>query len=148
GWNSTPVPAAEFGARVDTLRDACARVGRPFEEVEISVELQILLAADEAGLRSNLGHLVRTAERHGGDPDQAWRTYAERGGDRPSLPHSTVFGTPLEVATQLQAYVGKGATHFLLWFLDAPLETGMRLFASEVAPRLRALGAGSEEAPR
>lgn len=145
GWNSTPVPPAEFGARVQALRGACSRVGRAFEEIEISVELQILLAPDEAGLRAALGELARIAERHGSEPNPQWRSYAKHGGVRPALPHATVWGTPDEIVSQLAGYVREGATHFLLWFLDAPTESGMRLFASEVAPRLRAMTLRGEE---
>ncbi len=144
GWNSTPVPPAEFGARVGALRAACSRLGRAPEEIEISVELQVLLAPDEAGLRARLDDLVRTAERHGAEPDAGWRAYAG-GGKRPRLPHATVWGTPDEVTSQLAGYRREGATHFLLWFLDAPGESGMRLFASEVAPRLRALSLSGQE---
>jgi alkanesulfonate monooxygenase SsuD/methylene tetrahydromethanopterin reductase-like flavin-dependent oxidoreductase (luciferase family) len=145
GWNTTPVTPAEMGARVDALRAACDRVGRRFEEIEISVELQVLLAADEAGVRAGLDDLVRVAERHGDRPDPAWAAYAAGDGTRPELPHATVWGTPDEVAAQLAAYVREGATHFLLWFLDAPGEHGMRLFASNVAPRMRALTLTGEE---
>lgn len=145
GWNSTPVPPAEFGARVRALRSACAQVGRTPDEIEVSVELQVLVAADEAGLRAGLGDLVRTAERHGARCDPSWQAYATRGGDRPTLPNATVWGTPDEVTAQLIGYHREGATHFLLWFLDAPGESGMRLFASEVAPRLRTLTLSGEE---
>lgn len=145
GWNSTPVPPGEFGARVQALRAACSRAGRASVQIEISVELQVLLAADEAGLRARLGELVGAAERQGVEPDPAWRAYVARGGERPTLPHATVWGTPDEVVAQLSDYHREGATHFLLWFLDAPGESGMRLFASEVAPRLRALSRTGEE---
>lgn len=145
GWNSTPVPPAEFGARVAGLRAACERAGRPIEELEVSVELQVLVAADERGVRAAVGDLARIAERHGERPDPAWRAYADHGGERPLLPHRTVCGTPEEVATQLGAYHREGATHFLLWFLDAPNEAGLRLFADEVAPRVRTLTAGGQE---
>jgi hypothetical protein len=37
----------------------------------------------------------------------------------------------------MQAYVDLGVTHFMLWFLDFPSLDGMRLFAEQVAPRLR-----------
>ena len=53
------------------------------------------------------------------------------------LTDSTLFGTPDEVRSQVQAFVDAGASHFLLWFLDAPERGGMELFAREVMPGFR-----------
>ena len=36
-----------------------------------------------------------------------------------------------------QAYLDLGISHFLLWFIDAPDEAGLRLLAEQVAPRFR-----------
>ncbi|MEZ4728356.1 MAG: hypothetical protein R3E79_14575 [Caldilineaceae bacterium] len=38
---------------------------------------------------------------------------------------------------RIQGYLDLGISHFLFWFMDAPEEAGLRLFAEEVAPRFR-----------
>jgi alkanesulfonate monooxygenase SsuD/methylene tetrahydromethanopterin reductase-like flavin-dependent oxidoreductase (luciferase family) len=49
-------------------------------------------------------------------------------------------GSPDAVLAQIQEFAALGVTHFMLWFLDFPSLDGMRLFAEQVAPRLRAAG--------
>jgi len=41
------------------------------------------------------------------------------------------------VVNQIREYIGLGISHFMLWFLDFPSLTGMRLFSECVAPALR-----------
>jgi hypothetical protein len=41
------------------------------------------------------------------------------------------------IPEKIRSYAVLGIDHFLLWFMDAPREDGMRLFAQEVAPRFR-----------
>jgi alkanesulfonate monooxygenase SsuD/methylene tetrahydromethanopterin reductase-like flavin-dependent oxidoreductase (luciferase family) len=48
-----------------------------------------------------------------------------------------VIGTPDEVRAQLDEYIAAGIAHIMLWFLDAPDEAGMRLFAERVLPHYR-----------
>lgn len=137
GWNTTPCGLDELRRRIGLLDAACAAAGRDRAEIEVSVEMQILVAATRDDLRARLGEMLAKAP----DQDQIdpkLRAFADGTGD--ALPeaftNATFVGTPDEVQDQIRAYVEAGADHFLLWFLDAPDRTGMDLAAREVFPRV------------
>ncbi len=137
GWNTTPCSVEEFGRRLDLVAAACAKVGRDVAEIEPSVELQVLIAP-EGETRTRLTSLLdKSPDQESIDPEVL--AYAEGRRDDPpaALADITLIGTPDEVRSQLQAYVERGARHFLLWFLDAPDRSGMDLFARDVAPAFR-----------
>ena len=46
------------------------------------------------------------------------------------------------IVRRLHEYVDLGVTHFMLWFMDFPSISGIRLFSEEVMPRVRG---GSKE---
>ena len=48
-----------------------------------------------------------------------------------------IIGTPDQVTARLDAYIGEGISHFMLWFMDAPEPNGMELFAGRVLSRFR-----------
>ncbi len=146
GWNTTPVPMTELRRRISALSDACARAGRPVSEIEKSLETQILIAPDRNAIRQRLQTMVEIARQDqlmtGHDPAPVPPDLARfLSGDTDELPpvmaDEWIAGTPDEVAQRLRAYQAEGISHFLLWFMDAPAEDGLRLFAREVAPRFR-----------
>ncbi len=137
GWNTVPVNLAELDRRLDVIRDACRVENREFSEIEISVELQVLIAED-GDVRPQLKQMLALV------PDQSQidpqlRAFADGSADTPpaSFSDMTVYGSPESVATQLNAYVDHGADHFLLWFLGAPDSTDMDVFARRVIPAFR-----------
>jgi alkanesulfonate monooxygenase SsuD/methylene tetrahydromethanopterin reductase-like flavin-dependent oxidoreductase (luciferase family) len=135
GWNTTPVSLAQLHTRLAALAAACDEAGRPNGEIEKSLEVQVLIGADHAAIRDQLRHIATldpaTTPR---DPDLASYIVAETDMPPASLRDTTLIGTPAEVHDQLQAYIAAGVTHFMLWFLDAPSDTGMRLFAERILP--------------
>jgi alkanesulfonate monooxygenase SsuD/methylene tetrahydromethanopterin reductase-like flavin-dependent oxidoreductase (luciferase family) len=151
GWNTTPVSIPELRRRLEALDAACERAGRDRLELELSLETQILVAPDLDGLRTRLRRMLELATGGQSLPAEIQPfldQYAEQAdllrfvrGDSDDLPGKMatdwIIGTPPQVERRLRAYMDEGISHFMLWFMDAPNEDGLRLFASDVAPRFR-----------
>ena len=137
GWNTTPASVANVERLLAELAAACGAVGRPIDEIERSLETQILIAPDNAGLRQQLRHMMALAPTDAYAPDVVAYTAGETNTLPPSLTETFVVGTPEQVTQRLQQYIDLGVTHFMLWFMDAPDRQGLHLFAEQVAPRFR-----------
>jgi len=137
GWNTVPVTLDELRRRLDALRSAFEQVGRPFDELEKSLETQILIAPDLDGVRRQLRAML--ALNPPDAPDPALQAFLDGHTDDvpASLSDTWIIGTPQMVEQRLRTYIDLGITHFLLWFMDAPQPDGLRLFAQDVMPRFR-----------
>ena len=149
GWNTTPVSIAELRRRLGLLRDACDRQGRNFDELELSLETQLLVAPDLDAIRARLRDLATLADAAADERgqvegfvssyanDEDFRTFISGASDTiPSrLAEDWVIGTPDQVETRLRAYIDEGISHFMIWFMDAPNIAGLELFAETVAPQ-------------
>jgi alkanesulfonate monooxygenase SsuD/methylene tetrahydromethanopterin reductase-like flavin-dependent oxidoreductase (luciferase family) len=136
GWNTTPVTVDELRLRLNLLREACQRAGRNFDEIEKSLEIQLLVAPDPEELRRKLQAMLDLAPASE-TPDPQLVEYIA--GKREQLPdfiaNGWIAGTPAQAAQRVQAYIDEGISHFMLWCVDAPDEGSLRLFADKVAPR-------------
>jgi alkanesulfonate monooxygenase SsuD/methylene tetrahydromethanopterin reductase-like flavin-dependent oxidoreductase (luciferase family) len=137
GWNTVPVTLEELRRRLDALAAACAEAGRPVEEIERSLETEILIAADEDGLRQRLREIMALAPGEKFESDVVAYANGETNTLPPSLNERYILGTPDEVSRRLQEYIDLGISHFMLWFIDVPRRDGIRIFAEEVMPRFR-----------
>ena len=138
GWNTVPVGYAKVTERLAALAEACAAEGRSIDEIECSLETQILIAPDVAGLRTALQHMIDLNPTGGTLPDGLDSFLAGTTDDLPqSVLNAWIVGTPDMVAAQVQRYIDMGISHFLFWFMDAPDPAGLELFAQTVAPRFR-----------
>ncbi len=140
GWNSTPVGSVELKRRLDALDAACRAEGRNPAEVERSFETQILVAPDHAALRESLRKMLALTPPGGSTPDDAaFKAFVD--GTSDALPayltDAWLVGTPDEVKQQIQQRIDMGISHFMLWFMDAPDDAGMKLFIEQVAPAFR-----------
>jgi alkanesulfonate monooxygenase SsuD/methylene tetrahydromethanopterin reductase-like flavin-dependent oxidoreductase (luciferase family) len=146
GWNTTPVSIPELRRRLGLLRDACAAAGRDMEEIELSLETQVLIAPDLESLRELLGALVVLGGADNHLPKEIApyvKNYAAEpatqafiAGQTEMLPEPMasdwIIGTPNQVAARIDAYAAEGIDHFMLWFIDASDWDGMELFAQKV----------------
>ncbi len=130
GWNTVPVQMAELERRINALAAACAAVGRPFAEIERSLETQILIAPDRETIRAQLRAMIALAA-DAPAADVASFVAGEQDEYPSSLSETFLIGTPEEVRQRMQQYTDLGITHFMLWFMDAPNQSGMELFARE-----------------
>jgi alkanesulfonate monooxygenase SsuD/methylene tetrahydromethanopterin reductase-like flavin-dependent oxidoreductase (luciferase family) len=136
GWNTTPVTIAELRNRLDALRTACEKASRNYGEIEKSLEIQILIASDTAELRRKLRTLLNHAPSSE-QPDPAMLAFVTGKSDQlpQTMAESWIAGTPDQAVKRIRAYIGEGISHFMLWFIDAPDDSGLRLFADQVMPR-------------
>lgn len=138
GWKTGPATLEDVRYKLKALHTACAEVGRDPAEIEISMATQILICPSVEDVRRQLGAMIALDPGAGElKPDVAAFVAGESDALPPSLAELWLVGTPEQVVHRLQGYIDLGVTHFLLWFLDAPEEAGLRLFIDEVAPRIR-----------
>ena len=138
-WNSVPVGIEALQQRLGALDAACDSVGRDPAEVERTLEIQILIARDYDSLRDTIKTMLALTPEGGttpDDPDFLLFLNGETDVLPASLTDTWLIGTPEDVTSQIQDYINIGITHFMLWFLDAPAEDGMRLFMDQVRPTL------------
>ncbi len=140
GWNSVPVGLTIMNQRLGLLRAACEKVNRSFDELEISYEVQILIAPTRAAVREKLQAILSLTPTGVDTPQDAdFRAFVN--GESDEYPHyltdTGLVGTPDEIKTQLQNYIAIGISHFMLWFIDAPDIDGMQLFMEQVAPSFK-----------
>ena len=134
GWNTTPATVAQTGKLVAELKAACDAVGRPLDEIERSLETELLIAPDQAALRARLREMVALAPTDTYAPDVVAYLAEETDELPPSLAGHYILGTPAQVKARMQEYIDVGITHFMLWFMDAPRHDGLQLFAETIFP--------------
>jgi len=146
GWNTTPAALPELKRRLGLLREACERIGRDYEEIEISVEMQIMVAPTLDGVRDQLRAIVDLARAEDAEafPTSLAATEEFRSfiaGETDDLPRvmaaDWIAGTADQAEARIRAYMAEGVSHFMLWFQDAPKFVAMEFFANEIAPRFR-----------
>ena len=135
GWNTTPASLTEMRQLLDELEEACVRVGRDINEIERSLETQLLIGPDLASIRTQVRTMVDLTADEPYAADVAAFLAAETDTIPASLSERYIVGTPEQVAGRIEQYVELGVTHFMLWFMDAPNCAGLRLFAQEIMPR-------------
>lgn len=124
-WNNTPASAETVRSKLDTLRAACQSAGTDYEKIGKSLETQILIAEDAAGVRRLQNEIERLNPQ---------KTFYH---DWDDLRGRYVIGTPDEVTARLDEYRALGIECFMLWFMDYPSLDGVRTFADKVIPNFR-----------
>jgi len=120
-WNNMAVHQAALGPKVEALRRRCDDVGRDFDEIEVSQQCTIVIAADEDTAKASLakahkvygGHMGAALEEHG------------------------IWGTPERVIDGIERHRALGCTGFVIEFFGRDTREPAELFAKSVMPAFR-----------
>ena len=139
GWNSTPASPKRLAEKLAGITEACRRVGRDPATLELSLEIQVLIAPTDAEARETALKIAELPPSARGVPrtalvDQLKQPNPPRMAD---VIDDWIVGTPDDVIDQIGVYRQLGISHFMLWFIDYPSMQGPRLFAERVMPALR-----------
>ena len=113
GWNMFFGDAGEYQHKLDVLERHCADVGRDPAEIRRQVVFQAVLGETEAEAQ-------------------------DRASQRPAVLDGRVVGTPDQLADALEGHRRLGVSDFLLLARPPMDQRTIELFATQVAPRLRA----------
>ncbi len=117
-WNNQAGQQARLPHKVEVLKQHCADIGRPFEEVTVSQQCLVTIAPDE----DSAGPMIATAKKifggHLGDPEGPL----------------AIAGSPARVKEQIQKHIDIGCTMFLIEFFGRDTREPAALFAEQVLP--------------
>jgi alkanesulfonate monooxygenase SsuD/methylene tetrahydromethanopterin reductase-like flavin-dependent oxidoreductase (luciferase family) len=136
GWNSVPASVARLREKLSKVEAACGRIGRDPKELELSLEVQILIAPTEQEARAKLRQIAALPPSPRGRRRDDILAFLDSGDTRPlrEVLDDWLIGTPDDVGARLREYQALGVSHFMLWFVDFPSYDGMRLFAEQFVP--------------
>lgn len=143
GWNSVPATVEGYAAKLDKLMAAPGRAGRELNELELSLEIEVLVAPTRAEVRRIADKIARHLAAGPARPRAELLSHLQSTDPARELRLTSDFesraliGTPSEVVDRVRQYQGLGVRHFMLWFLDFPSSKGIELFASDVLPHVR-----------
>jgi alkanesulfonate monooxygenase SsuD/methylene tetrahydromethanopterin reductase-like flavin-dependent oxidoreductase (luciferase family) len=132
GWNSVPVSPARLSEKLDVIRAACERIGRNVADLELSLEIQVLVAPTDAEVRVLVQRMAGLPPSKRGQIRHDILDALSADAPLATVIDDWLIGTPEAVSRQIEEYRALGISHFMLWFLDFPSTDGLRLFAREV----------------
>jgi alkanesulfonate monooxygenase SsuD/methylene tetrahydromethanopterin reductase-like flavin-dependent oxidoreductase (luciferase family) len=105
-----------FKKKMGVLKRQCEAIGRVFDEIEKSCwpTGQIIMREDFGSLEAAVNHLK---------PSNVSRSDFEK---------YTYIGNSMDFEAQIKPFLDLGVSYFMLFFLDLPNTTGLRLFAERI----------------
>lgn len=138
GFNSMPCSLEAFDEKLDKIKKECERQGRDFESLTLSLETQVLICENDQAVERTLDEYEQyRAFNDSYDQDILKQLGATNPdgtdySDRENMKKEFMIGTADSVKRQIGDFKTRNVSHFMLWFMDYPATTTMRLFAQEI----------------
>jgi alkanesulfonate monooxygenase SsuD/methylene tetrahydromethanopterin reductase-like flavin-dependent oxidoreductase (luciferase family) len=148
GWNSVPATVEGYAAKLEQLGAAAKRAGRDLGELELSLEIEVLVAPTRAEVRRIADQIAALPAAGPARPNADLLAHLKSSDPArehhltPGFESRALVGTPDEVVDRIRQYQGLGVRHLMLWFLDFPSPEGIELFASDVLPHVKVIPPG------
>lgn len=142
-FNSMPCSINGFENKLDVIRQECNEQKREFSSLGLSLETQILIRANESEIDSIFAEFEALKPLNNSyDQDileqlKATNPNLENYNSKERFKDEFIIGTPDSVVEKLKSYIDKGVSHFMLWFMDYPSKSGLKIFAEKVMPHFR-----------
>jgi alkanesulfonate monooxygenase SsuD/methylene tetrahydromethanopterin reductase-like flavin-dependent oxidoreductase (luciferase family) len=139
-FNSMPCSLENFQKKKNLVIEECRRQNRNPQTMGWSLETQVLIRESEEEVDAELAKykkLIRFNDSRDDDILDQLKATNPSGADfnaPESLKKEFMIGTPDQIKEQIDAFVQKGVSHFMLWFMDYPEDKGIRLFSEMIMP--------------
>jgi probable F420-dependent oxidoreductase len=120
-WNNLAVHQGQLREKLDVLKRWCDRERRDLDEITVSQQCLVVIAATDTAAREALGKAVKIYGGHMG------------GG----LEEHGIWGTPAQVIERIERHRALGCTHFVIELFGRDTREPARLFAEHVLPAFR-----------
>ncbi|MFN2376791.1 MAG: LLM class flavin-dependent oxidoreductase [Candidatus Binatia bacterium] len=121
-WNNLAVNQKDLSHKVGVLRGHCERVGRDFDEIEISQQCLVVILPTQEEAEVAVGKAEKVYGGHMGA----------------GLRENGIWGCPDAVIEKIQGHVDRGCRHFVMEMFGRDVREPAALFAEKVLPAFRA----------
>jgi alkanesulfonate monooxygenase SsuD/methylene tetrahydromethanopterin reductase-like flavin-dependent oxidoreductase (luciferase family) len=133
-WNLPDAEIERFRHKREVLKRHCDEIGRDFDEIVLSAEVEMVAIAKTEAEADRLARETPFSSRGSEDAQVG-------AADQPMPPdvfNEGIIGTPAQVTEAFKQYTDLGVTYFIVRFADRFPETrGAELFAEQVIPNFR-----------
>lgn len=141
-FNSMPCSVEVLKKKLEIVNSECQVQQRDFNSLDFSLETQILVRESDEEITDFLDHINSLKKYNNShDSDILEQLHATNSNfnyfNKELLMNEFLIGTPDVIKERIQQYINCGITHFMLWFMDFPSRTGMKLFVDKILPTMR-----------
>jgi F420-dependent oxidoreductase-like protein len=133
GWNIDEVSPEDYAHKLDVIREHCRTVGRPYGEIEKSLETYLMIT-DRPEQEERIIEWMNWQTNSNPERIRLGKPPVKL--TREQVKKEIIFGPIEEVTERLGQYIDVGVERFMVCFMDYPSLNTILPFAEQVVPSL------------